>query len=379
MVDELEGQSKTRESVLGLVRARKYLQRRFGRVHLNFDEPISLATALGSDREAFALDQSEQTAARKREFIESLGYRIVERINWSAVANATSVAGCVLLGSAHRGLVRSEFVARMQSFVDLLRVQGVAFTQALVADEGDFHESISFLLKSDLIQSTRDPIREILYYEESRRRALDIYRNSIVHYFAAASFLARRLLAVETRDEPGVSREALREDVAGWQDLLYQEFFAPRGGIGEGHFELFLEHFERQAWIGTTDGLLRPTRSSEPFLRCLAEQTRGPIEAYLAACTALLEIEDELGLKEFRERAGEHYANAQLLGEANRSEAANDTTFENALDLLVRRDVITRRSTPGKGRSAETLYARGESWQDLRVLTEHLAAALSSR
>ena len=30
MVDELEGGAKTEESVLGLVRARKYLQRRFG-------------------------------------------------------------------------------------------------------------------------------------------------------------------------------------------------------------------------------------------------------------------------------------------------------------------------------------------------------------
>ena len=47
MVDELEGREKKDESMLGLVRARKYLQRRFGTVFLNFGEPISLAAAGG--------------------------------------------------------------------------------------------------------------------------------------------------------------------------------------------------------------------------------------------------------------------------------------------------------------------------------------------
>ena len=125
--------------------------------------------------------------------------------------------------------------------------------------------------------------------------------------------------------------------------------------------------------------LVEPLSIDEAFLDLTGTEALhgGPPARTLARL--ILRVEDELGLKEFRERAGEHYANAQLLGEANRSEAANDTTFENALDLLVRRGVIIRRSTPGKGWSKEPLCARGENWQDLRVLTEHLAAALASR
>ena len=48
MIEELDGGEKSQESVLGLFRARKYLQRRFGSVHVSFGEPVSLAGALGS-------------------------------------------------------------------------------------------------------------------------------------------------------------------------------------------------------------------------------------------------------------------------------------------------------------------------------------------
>ena len=46
-IDEQRGGEKQKESVLRLVRARKFLQRRFGTAHVNFGEPLSLADALG--------------------------------------------------------------------------------------------------------------------------------------------------------------------------------------------------------------------------------------------------------------------------------------------------------------------------------------------
>ena len=48
-------------------------------------------------------DLFPEAAAELRGFVESLGHRIAERINWAIVANATPVAACVLLGEGHRG------------------------------------------------------------------------------------------------------------------------------------------------------------------------------------------------------------------------------------------------------------------------------------
>ena len=68
---KLAGGKKTEESVLGLFRARKYLQRRFGSVHVSFGEPISLAGALGGQRERFeALQRGEISSTEVRTVLE---------------------------------------------------------------------------------------------------------------------------------------------------------------------------------------------------------------------------------------------------------------------------------------------------------------------
>jgi hypothetical protein len=74
----------------------------------------------------------------------------------------------------------------------------------------------------------------------------------------------------------------------------------------------------------------------------------------------------------------EQFQRSQILGEAERPEAANPITFQNALDLLVRRGVLERRrGGEGAASSRETLYVRGPAFEDLRALRERLAAALS--
>jgi glycerol-3-phosphate O-acyltransferase len=373
MVEELEGGRKRDESVLGLVRARKFLQRRFGSVFVNFGEPISLAEALGPRRAAFAKDESSEREAEKRAFVERLGHRIVERINWAVVPNATSIAACALLGERTRGLRRRDLATRMQEIVDLLRLQDVRFTPALLHDVGEFHESIASLLRSDLIRSTPDPRGEILYFEERDRRVLDFYRNAIVHFVVAPSFLARRLLG----GGGGGSGQDPRQDLAWWLDLFYHEYFTPRGEVLAAHFDAFVDHFERFGWVERGEGELRATEKGAPILRFLAEQTQGVVEAYWAMFAAVLATQGPLTGKGLQRAAREQFERAQLLGEVGRPEASNAVTFGNAIDLLVRRGVLAP-GTPGPGRerARDTLYERGGSFDELPALRDRLATAL---
>ncbi|MEE8164998.1 MAG: 1-acyl-sn-glycerol-3-phosphate acyltransferase, partial [Myxococcota bacterium] len=85
MIEELDGAEKSEESMLGLLRARKYLQSKFGSVHVSFGEPVSLAGALGRQREAFealqrgqidSLQEREKLEEKKREFVAGLGHSL---------------------------------------------------------------------------------------------------------------------------------------------------------------------------------------------------------------------------------------------------------------------------------------------------------------
>jgi glycerol-3-phosphate O-acyltransferase len=374
MVDELEGVQKKDESMLRLVRARKFLQRRFGSVFVNFGEPISLAAALGEKRRRLAADHSPEAAAEKRAFVATLGNRIAERINWAVVPNATAVAACALLGERRRGLLRPELVDRMQVVVDLLHLQDVKLTPALERDVGRFDESIASLLRMDLIQSAEDPRGEILYFDESKRRALDFYRNSIVQFLAAPSFLARRLLV-------GPVGAELRQELADWLELFYYEFFTPRGEVLAAHLDAFTDHFGRHGWLERKDAELRVTEKGISVFRALAEQARGLVEAYYCAFCAVgaaLGGDAPVSLKELRKAAGEQFERAALLGEVDRREGSNPITFGNALDLLVRRRVLES-VAHAPGRKAEEAFAPGEASGDLPALRERLAAALSAR
>jgi glycerol-3-phosphate O-acyltransferase len=353
------------------MRARKFLRRRFGSVFVNFGEPISLADALGARRQRFRAEPDEETAAEKRRFVESLGNRIAERINWAVVPNATSVAACALLGERRRGLLRAQLVRRMQEVVDLLRLQDVQLTPALARDEGDFSDSIASLLRSDLIHSVQDPRGEILYFEESRRRALDLYRNTMVHFLAAPSLIARRLLS-------GASTEELRRDLADWLDLLYLEFFAPRGEVLAAHFFAFLDHFERHGWVERGDERLRVTEKGASYFRFLAEQTRGVLDVYYTTMAAILASGSEMTAKGLRKAAAEQFARADLLGEVGRREAANPVTFANAVDALVRRGILARAASE-PARERDVAYVRGAAFDDLTALRERLATALAAR
>jgi glycerol-3-phosphate O-acyltransferase len=370
MVGELEGGRKSDESVMGLVRARKYLQRRFGTVHVNFGEPISLAAALADRRERFARDTSPETAAEQRLFVQQLGNRIAERINWAVVPNATAIAASAMLGSGARGLFRAELVQRMQDIVDLLRLQDVRLTPALLQDEGEFAESIASMLRADLLRSTEDPRGEILYFEESARRALDIYRNSIVHYLAAPSFLARRLLA-------GPAGDALRADLAEWLDLFYSEYHSPRGEVLAAHFDAFLDYFDRFGWVDRSDGQLRATEKGAPHFSLLAEQTRGVVEVYYATFAAVSGFEGDLNAKLLVKAASAQFERGNLLGEVQRTESVNATTIANAIALLVRRGVLE--AAPEGPKKGDTDYVQGPSFGDLPALRERLALALSAR
>ncbi|MBW2494597.1 MAG: hypothetical protein JRE43_07575, partial [Deltaproteobacteria bacterium] len=370
IVGERLGEQKEDESVMGLVRARKFLRRRFGSVWVNFGEPISLASALGDKRELFLRDGSAEVVEQKREFVESLGNRIAERINWAVMPNATAVAACTLLGAGRRGLFREELVARMREIVELLKLQDARLTPSLMVARGDFHEAIGSLIASGLIHSSPDLRGELLYFEENRRTALDLYRNSIVHYLAAPSFLARRLLSDATLDE-------LRSDLSYWLDLFYYEFFTPRGEVLAAHFDAFVDHFERVGWIERVGEILRPTGAGVEHFGFLAEQTQGWIDVYYATASGAIAMEGPLTTKEMLKAAREQLERAEILGEVAAGRGVvSDTTFMNAFAQLERYRIIQR---DAEASGKEVPFEPGEAFADLTDMKQRLAFALTAR
>ncbi len=384
MVEELDGGKKAEESVLGLFRARKYLQKRFGSVHVSFGEPISLASALGSQRDSFEAlvrgqidspEVREELEDRKREFVNSLGHSLVERIGWAMIANATSVAASVLLGGSRSGLVREELVAGMHNVIDVLKLQGVRLTPAFEHDLPELRESIAFLERSDLLHSRLDHRGEILHFEENRRRALDIYRNSIAHFLVIPSILARATLV-------GMPVAALGEELKTWVEIFYREYYASRE-IFFSRGEAMLEHFESEGWVerNSEGSSWQATAEGRPALRIFADQTRGVVECYDTLVRVLMNwmVSAEEGVLKsgLIMETTLAFESAQILGRVRESERASETSFNNVLSWLVSREILAAKSVQtGKRGIRDTRYARGEKWLEIEGVAAILASAV---
>jgi glycerol-3-phosphate O-acyltransferase len=365
MVHELAGGAKEDESMLGLVRARKVLSRSFGSVYLNFGEPISLAEVLAGRAQLWSA--GDEAEPERRRIVEGLGRELVERLNWSMTATATSVAAAAMLGEPHRGMFRRELEMRMAQIVGLLRMQRVRLSPALDVDIANhFAESIDSLIRLGLIRSEHDVRGELVYFDEPNRRALDVYRNALLHALAAPSLIARRLLA------GSVSEVELGEHVGFWLELLDAEWFAPTPQQQAEQLGAFVEAFSAGGSVERFAGRLRASESGRALLGFLSEQTRCLFEAYYVAVCTVESLAQPASAKTLEKASETYHRRAQLLGEVRRPEGWNPVTFKNALDLMVQRDVL--QTTLDADR--ETLYEAGPAFAELAELRARLAAEL---
>ena len=242
MIEELEGGEKKAESMLGLLRARKVLSRRFGSVFVNFGEPISLAQALDGPRPALERGATKPSRSGARSSSGS-GNELAERINWAMVANATSVAAAALLGEraprhvpprargAHGAAGRPAAPAGRAAHA------GAATPTSRTTSP----TSIDFLLRARTDSrregpARRDPLLRGVEPPRARRlpqRAVPLPRGAEL---ARAPPAARLGLG---------SRAA--EHVTFWLDLFYAEFFVPTPRVLAEQFDAFLDYFESAA------------------------------------------------------------------------------------------------------------------------------------
>ncbi|MFO1366005.1 MAG: 1-acyl-sn-glycerol-3-phosphate acyltransferase, partial [Moraxella osloensis] len=107
-VGELKGKPKESESLLGLLKASRKIERIFGHVHVSFGQPLYLADFMKKFDVAPNTLPKDRTdsdmPANVTHMIDNLGIKIMQRINRSAVLNPVTLLSLVLLDTPHGAL-----------------------------------------------------------------------------------------------------------------------------------------------------------------------------------------------------------------------------------------------------------------------------------
>lgn len=368
MTDERRGVGKARESLLGLIRARKLLSRRSGTAVLCFGEPISLAETIGEDRELFVSRDPSDALARRR-VTERLGIEICRRINGLAAAGRTQAVAAVLLAAPGHGIRREDLVPPVRELCQLLAVFGIEPAEALTEDlDRDLAGTLTLLEGPGLIHRTRDREGEIVHFEEADRDVLDYYRQGLTPVLALPATLALAL----SREEKEV-----RDRASEWLDLLRIEYFAPEGAERSALFETSLDYFRERGWVEERDGgQLFPSRDGRRWLDLLTAQVRPSLRAYQATFEAVETTDGSASRDEILARAHEVVERSLLLGETRFPEASNRSTFSNAVDFLVQEGML---AVDEEVRRSGSRVRPGTRWGELAALRDRVAEALRTR
>ncbi len=382
---ELAGAEKSRENLGGLIRAGKVLRRRYGRLSIQFEEPISLrqlAERRLGERASLTLAEEGAGAApelagpdgaaeSRRQLVQSLANRVAYGVTRAVSVTPVGVVAASLLAHLRRGLPAPELAQRVELLRAVARQAGARFSRGLgdaPADPlvaGPVAEAVARLAKEGLVRIEQAAGRTVYQPVEERRPLLDYHKNAVLHVYVPLA-----LVAASLRAAPGATRDEVKERALSLSRLLKLEFIYRVGASFDETFTETATLLERLGASRTAGDRLVP--GSDPgALEFLAELLRPYLEAYRLAFEALLALDREdpgagIDGRSLVRAALEQGRAAYATGQVAAREAVSKATLENAAEWLFQQGALV----PGAGGRARL----AASWRDRRLgeLVENL-------
>ncbi|MCP3953961.1 MAG: glycerol-3-phosphate acyltransferase [Desulfobacterales bacterium] len=220
---ELEGGKKNPENIKQIIKARRVLKKRYGRIYIRFHEPISFQSLLDQ------MDINLETIARSEEaaLVRNLGHRVINSINSVSVVTPHAIAAAAMLNSSHKRISQEQLDFAIDTYLNYLLTLGADLADTLMLDSGRaFEQTIEIYAQRKFIERVslgQDEERESVVFTvgENKRPNLEYYKNNCIAYFVPAAFTA---LAILEKDAFQFSATDLSETYAFLQDFFKNEF-----------------------------------------------------------------------------------------------------------------------------------------------------------
>jgi glycerol-3-phosphate O-acyltransferase len=371
---ELAGAEKRQEDLGGLLRSTKVLRSRYGRVHVQFAEPISVKEAAARRGLPQAMGGDHEEAWHRE--IERLGYRVLNHVAMVASVTPTSVVATALLGHSGRGLAEGLLLKRARGIVDFLDIATARLSDSLQnPDNRDAAvlEAVHNLVDDGVVvvaRAGRSDIEPIYRVPDGSRILLDYYKNAVMNYFAPAAIVARSLMR---RKNGPLHSDDLAADSRFLSRLFKREFLYQVDTTFTSHFDDTLATLAVRGILDVNEDGSVKLRDPET-VELLASLLDAFVQAYFVTARATSDLRAfPLWEKELSTRAMERCRRAFLEGTITRPESANLTLIANALRWLKEAGVIEE---SGTGRRQVLALSRAYAGEALERLIEDIQAFL---
>jgi glycerol-3-phosphate O-acyltransferase len=338
---EMQGGEKKPEDLKALLAAPRVLTENYGRIHLRFDEPISLAQMI-RDR---GIDPATATDEQKKGLVRALGHRVMYGISRVSTVTPHALLASALLAHRRRGISAREVTFR----IGLLRLIAAdlkaPFSPQLANAPssptvlGPISEAMRMFASEAsvrILETGGDTVYQVL---DEKRPELSFFKNTLLNLVAGRTIVCCALLTASTGSvSTGTSSSAVKERAQFLSRLFKFEFLYPVGNTFEQLFDETLAHLESLGLVtrNADDVAVAQEAHVRPQVQFLADLIRDYLESYqLVARVAETMGQTPVDKKDFLGRCLEVGRADFLAGTLSANEALSKTILENALLFVI--------------------------------------------
>ncbi len=335
---EIRGGEKEQESLKEFLKARGILKRKYGRIYIRFGQPVSLKEYL------------EQEVATGEEAAQRLAFDLIRSINRVTLVTPLALMATAILTKHRRGFHLNQLGSTTEGLSRFLTKCEIPKAPSMVDLDQALKETISLLVGWKVVGLLEEKVDGEPFYfvAEEKKRELEYYKNSIIHYFILHAYVAVSLL---TWREDLKTEKTLLEDYQFLKDLFKNEFVYEEGRTIEEEVGAATTYFLEASYLRQSNGGYLLTGQGLKDLPLWAGLAKTFIESYWIATRSLIQRKsDNSGKSELLKNMDHLGHRLHELGLVDNLEAISYLNFKNAL-LFLNRDVLQAKGKAGKDRS----------------------------
>lgn len=223
---EIEGGQKEPENLKQVIKARRFLKKKYGRIYVNFTEPISLNDLL--KQKEISIEQA--SPKETNELCRYIGNRVINAIGDATVVTPHALVATAALNFAKDRFAHSHIMTQIETYLFYLVSKGIPLSDTLLMDHIQAIEQVVEIYTQrkfiERISHENDTNPEDHLYQVNinGRPNLEYYKNNCINHFVPASYTAFLILE---KDAFQFSASDLHKGYSFLQNLFKLEFSIP--------------------------------------------------------------------------------------------------------------------------------------------------------
>ncbi|WP_166405102.1 1-acyl-sn-glycerol-3-phosphate acyltransferase [Desulfonema ishimotonii] len=335
---ELEGGQKKPESLLQILKARKVLKKRYGRIYIQFHDGISMNDLL--DQQGARI--GEMTSKEQNRLCRNLGYMVLNAIDRVTVITPHAIVAGAILNTRKQRFSYEQLMANIEIYMNFLTSQDLKLADTLLVDPvHTFEYVIESYGQRKFIEPVSPEAEEAdserwFMVNPGKRPALEYYKNNCVMAFIPAAFTA---LAILDRDAFQFSGADLHGSYAFLLEFFSNEFSSDIEKEPEYFVQKNIKAFIDEAILmphPTLPDTYNLTSAGFRKLKLFAAFLIAYFESYMIALNFFMRYPKNFVEAKDRVRKIQSMGNRMYKKkEITRPEALSRISYKNALDFFI--------------------------------------------